>query len=151
MAPDLNWTIFPVNVIRRGQRARAASKPPHTSCRSVTGDGGVDGCGPVVDAASEGLRVFEALLPEPHGDVEGARAVVAEDDDGLVGVELLVGAGGDVAHGHEGGAGDGGGLSLPGLADVEQKRRIGVFEALGEGVDGDFRGEHENRITNQGT
>ncbi len=95
--------------------------------------------------------MIEALLPEPHGDVEGASAVVAEDDDGLVGVELLVGAGGDVAHGHEGGAGDGGGLSLPGLADVEQKRRIGVFEALSECVDGDFRGEHENRITNQGT
>ncbi len=67
---------------------------------SVAGDGGVDGAGPGVDASGEGLGVVEALLAEPHGYGEGALAVVAEDDDGLVGVELGVGAGGDVAHGH---------------------------------------------------
>lgn len=67
----------------------------------VAGDGGVDGAGPVFDASGEGLGVFEALLAEPHGDGKGAGSVVAEDDDGLVGVELLVGAAGDFAHGHE--------------------------------------------------
>jgi hypothetical protein len=44
--------------------------------------------------------VVKALLAEPHGYGEGALAVVAEDDDGAVGVELGVGAGGDVTHGH---------------------------------------------------
>jgi len=74
--------------------------------------------------------------------------VVAEDDDWLVGVELLVGTGGDVAHGHEEGAGDGGGFDLPGLADVEKEGRIGLFELLGEGIDGDLWREHGKRITN---
>ena len=53
---------------------------------SVAGDGGVDDGGPEIDAAGERLGVLEALLAEPHGDVERARAVVAEDDDGLIGV-----------------------------------------------------------------
>ncbi len=39
-------------------------------------------------------------------------------DDGGVGVELLVGAGGDLAHGHEERVGQAGGLVLPGLAHV---------------------------------
>jgi hypothetical protein len=64
--------------------------------------------------------------------------VVAEDDDGLVGVELLVGAGGYFAHGHEEGAGEIGGLVLPWLADVEEKSGVGLLALLGEGADGDL-------------
>ena len=45
-------------------------------------------------------------------------AVMAEDDDVVVGIEFGVGAGGDIAHGHEEGAGEAGGLGLPGLANV---------------------------------
>jgi hypothetical protein len=64
--------------------------------------------------------------------------VVAEDDDGGVGVELLVGAGGYFAHGHEQGIGQAGGLVLPGLANVQEKRCVGLLALLGEGVDGDL-------------
>src|ERR1700677_3039302 len=68
---------------------------------SVAGDGGVDAAGPRVDAACEGLDLLKALIAEPHRDAEGTGAVVAENDDGGVGVEFGVGAGGDFAHGHE--------------------------------------------------
>jgi hypothetical protein len=104
----------------------------------VAGDGGVDGAGPGVDASGEGLGVVEALVAEPHGYGEGTGAVVAEDDDGGVGVELLVGAGGYLAHGHEESAREVGGLVLPGLADVQKKRGVGLLALLGEGVDGDL-------------
>jgi len=70
-------------------------------CDLVAGDFGVDGAGPGVDAASERLGVAKALFAKPEGNVEGAGSVVAHDDDWGVGVELGVGAGGDVAHGHE--------------------------------------------------
>ena len=103
----------------------------------VAGDGGVDGAGPLVDAAGEGLDVIEALLAEPHGYVEGAGSVVAEDDGGAVGVELLE-MGGDVAHGDVGGAGYGGDLELPGFADVEQQGRGRLVALGGVGVDRDL-------------
>ena len=109
---------------------------------SVAGDGRVDGAGPGVDAAGEGLGLVEALLAQPHGDVEGAGSVVAEDDDVGVGVELLVGAGGDVAHGHEDGVGEVGGLELPGLADVEEDGGIGLGAEFSEGFGGYLGREH---------
>src|SRR5438309_81976 len=72
--------------------------------RLVAGNGRVDEAGPVVDAAGEGLGVVEALRAEPHGDGERTLAVVAEDDDVVVGIEFGEGARGDLAHGHEDGA-----------------------------------------------
>ena len=62
--------------------------------------------------------MIEALVSQPHSYAEGAGSVVAEDDDGCVGVELGVGTRGDFAHGDEGGVGKAGGLVLPGLANV---------------------------------
>lgn len=105
---------------------------------SVAGDVGIDGAGPGVDATGYGLGVGEALVAEPDGDVEGAGAVVAEDEDGLVFVELLEGALGDVAHGHEGGAFDVGGVVLPGLTYVEEQRRVGGSKLGLQVVDGDL-------------
>ena len=66
--------------------------------------------------------------------------MVADDDDGGVGVELGVGAGGDVAHGHVDGVGQGRGVELPGLADVEEDGGVGRWSGaeLGEGLRGDF-------------
>jgi len=86
--------------------------------RLVAGEGGVDGAGPGVDASGEGLDVLEALVAEPHGNAERTCPVVAEDDYLLIWVEFRVGAGGDLAHGHEQRVGEGGGLVLPGLAYV---------------------------------
>jgi hypothetical protein len=84
------------------------------------------------------LGLVEALLAEPGGDGERASAVVAEDEDGGVFVELLVGAGGDFVHGDEGRGGDVGGGVLPGLADVEEEGRVlGGEEGLELGY-GDF-------------
>lgn len=87
----------------------------------VAGDGGVYGARPVVYAADEGLGVIKALIAQPHGDGEGAHAVVAEDDDWLIGIKLCVGAGGDLIHGDKGGVGKGGGGKLPVLSDVKQE------------------------------
>ncbi len=119
------WIIFGVQPVRKVPVARVAEVLRKWRRFMgaggewlVAGDGGIDGAGVVVDAAGERLGVLEALVAEPHGDGEGARAVVAEDDDGLVGVELGVGAGGDLAHGDENGAGDGGGFRFPGFANV---------------------------------
>ena len=84
----------------------------------VTGDFGVDRAGPGVDAAGEGLYVGESLLAEPEGDVQRASSVVAHDYNWGIGVELSMGAGGDVSHGHEDRVGDASGLMLPGFADV---------------------------------
>jgi hypothetical protein len=85
----------------------------------VAGEGGVDGAGPGVNASGEGLDVLEALVAEPHGDAERTCPVVAEDDYLLIWIEFRVGAGGDLAHGHEERVGEGGGLVLPGLAYVQ--------------------------------
>ncbi len=60
----------------------------------------------------------KALITQPHGDAKGSGSVVAHDDDWRVGVEFGVGAGGDLAHWHEEGVGEAGGLVLPGLTDV---------------------------------
>lgn len=108
----------------------------------VPGDAWVDRPRPLVDATGQRLCLVEALLPKPHGDVEGAGAVMAEDNQRLVGIELLVGSRGDFAHGHEDGARYGGKLHLPGLADVEQGWGMGLLERLGEGVDGDLWRKH---------
>lgn len=43
---------------------------------------------------------------------------MAEDDYLLIWIEFRVGAGGDLAHGHEERVGEGGGLVLPWLAYV---------------------------------
>jgi hypothetical protein len=84
----------------------------------VAGDGGVDGAGPRVNAAGEGLDLLETLIAEPHSDAEGTSAVVAENDDWGVRIELGVGARGDFAHRHKERVGEAGGLVLPWLADV---------------------------------
>ena len=105
----------------------------------VTGDGGVNGAGPGVDASGEGLDVVEALVAQPHGYAERTGSVVAEDDDGGVGVEFVVGTGGDFAHGHQEGVGQMGGLELPGLAYVQQKRGVGLPAKFGERLGRDFR------------
>jgi len=66
--------------------------PAGLSAGSVAGDRGVDGAGPVVDAPGERLDLIESLVAEPEGDLEGANAVVAKDDDVSVGVKLLMDA-----------------------------------------------------------
>jgi hypothetical protein len=80
----------------------------------------------------------EALIAEPSGDGEGARAVVAEDEEVLVFVELFEGAGGDLVHRDEGRRFNVRGGVLPGLADVEEERWVGGGEeGLGLGY-GEF-------------
>jgi hypothetical protein len=87
----------------------------------------------VVDASGERLSVIEALIAEPHGYREGAHSVMAEDDDVGVGIEFLIGARGDFAHGHEERVGEAGSLELPGFADIEQDGRVGLLALLDEG------------------
>lgn len=99
---------------------------------------GVDGAGPGVDAARDGLCFVKALLAEPVGDGERAGAVVAENENGSVFVELLMGAAGDLVHGDECGGFDVRGGVFPWLTDVEEERRVFGGEELLELVDGDF-------------
>ncbi len=82
-------------------------------------DGWINGAGPLVDAAGEGLDVVEALAAQPHGDRKRAGTVMAEDDGRLVGVEFSVGTGCNLAHGNANGPGDACRLDLPGIANVE--------------------------------
>lgn len=82
--------------------------------------------------------MLEALLAEPHGDVERACAVVAKDDGRTFGVKLYE-AGRDIAHGDRGGAGDAGNLDLPGFPDVNQEGSRGLVALGGVGIDGDLR------------
>lgn len=56
----------------------------------VARQGWVDGSRPMIDTSGERLGVLKALIAQPEGDVERAGAVVAVDDDWLVGVELLM-------------------------------------------------------------
>jgi hypothetical protein len=100
---------------------------------------GIDGSGPGVDASGERLGVIEALVAEPHGYAQRTGSVVADDDDGCIRVEFLVGAGCYFAHGHEEGIGQVGSLELPWLADVQEKRGVGLLTSVGERLDGDLR------------
>jgi hypothetical protein len=112
----------------------------------VAGDGGVDGAGPGIDAAGEGLGAGEALVAEPEGYVEGAGSVVTHDDDGGVGVEFGVGPRGDVAHGNQLSVGEGGSFVLPGFADIQENRGVGLLAQLREGFGCDFEVKHGSRI-----
>ena len=51
-------------------------------------------------ASAHGLHVFETLLPQPDSYIHRADAVMAHDDDVIVRVELLMGAGRNVSHGN---------------------------------------------------
>ena len=118
---------------------------------SVARDGGIDDGGPVVDAPGQGLGVLKSLLPEPHGDVQRTGAVMADNDDCLIRVELLVSAGRDFAHGHEASAREGGSGGLPGFTNIEQKGRVLLSQLLGQGIDRDLgRDGHALRVTRVG-
>lgn len=118
--------------------ACSGSGPIFWSGGLVARDRRVDDLGPKVDAAFDGLRLFEPLLPKPVGDGQRAGSVMAHDDDGLLLVELVEGARGYLVHGDERAAGDVRGLVLPRLADVEEKGWMLGGELLFELVDGDF-------------
>lgn len=98
----------------------------------ITGDGGVDDEGPGVDAAGHGVDVCKALLAKEVGDAEGAGAVVAEDDEGLVfeGCKFFFEAGLEFVHGDEEGAIDVGFFEFVGAADVQKCWFGGGLEAL---------------------
>jgi hypothetical protein len=104
----------------------------------VAGNGRVNSAGPGVDASGQGLGVGKSLVAQPEGDIKGARSVVAKDYDRSIGIEFGVGAGGNLAHGHEERVGDVCGLVLPGFADVQQEGRGGLLALAGKGFGRDF-------------
>lgn len=87
--------------------------------------------------------MLEALVAQPHRDAERTGSVVAEDDDGLIRIKLLMGARGDFAHGHEERARQAGSVELPGFTDVEKERWIGVAALFCECLGGDLGIEHK--------
>lgn len=86
--------------------------------------------------------MVETLVAKPHGNAERAYSMVAKDDDVGVGVEFLVSAGGDFTHGHKKRVRKAGGLKLPGFADIEQHRGIGLSALVGKDFGRDFRFQH---------
>lgn len=116
---------------------------PRAGPASVAGDVWIDGAGPVINTARERLDVLEPLVSKPHGDREGTGAVVAENDDRLVRVKLLMGSRGYLAHGHEQGAREGGGVELPRLADIQEEGRVRLLTLLGKNLYRDFGFKHE--------
>ena len=89
----------------------------------------------------------KTLIPEPHGYGEGTDAVVAQDDDRLVGVQLLVRAEWYVCHGHQDGAGKAGEVGLPGLANVEQQGGVWTLALKSKDLSRDFGFKHGVRIS----
>ena len=70
---------------------------------------------------------------------------MAKNSDVLFGVELLVGAGRDIAHGHEGAGFDTGGRVFPRLADIDEAGL--VFAEKGSRVGrGYLKFEHESSL-----
>jgi hypothetical protein len=104
---------------------------------------GVDGSGPAVNSASERLSVLEALLAEPHSHGKRTCSVVTENDNRLIGIELLMRTRGNVAHRHEDRIRKVCGVKLPWLSNVQQEGGIGLFALQCEGFDRDLRRKHE--------
>jgi len=75
--------------------------------------------------------------------------VVAEDEEAVVGVELLVGSGGNLAHRDQGASFNAGGCVFDRFADVDEFC-LALFEQTCGVEDGDFIfvcfGSHEDRI-----
>lgn len=77
--------------------------------------------------------MFEPLVAEPRCDVKRPLSVMTENDQPLIGIEFLVGARRDIAHGHVHAAVDVCGREFPRFAHVdesdffvlEKSRRLG--------------------------
>lgn len=74
---------------------------------------------------------------------------MAEDGEVFFGVEFLVSAGGDVAHGHGDAGIDVGGGVFPRFADIDEARLVFTEKSGGVGG-GDFVFEHEIQCRTQG-
>ncbi len=71
---------------------------------------------------------LESLLPQPCGHIHRANAVMANYHDVVVRIEFLMGARGNISHGHELRAGHVRGFKLPGFAYIEQRECLAVIE-----------------------
>jgi hypothetical protein len=72
---------------------------------------------------------------------------MTENDDRLIGIELLMRTRGYVPHGHEDRLWKVCGVKLPWLSNVQQKGGIRLFALQREGFDRDLRREHEIKDT----
>jgi hypothetical protein len=104
---------------------------------------GVDDSRPPIDSSSKRLSVLEALFAEPHSHRKRTCSVVTENDNRLIGIELLMRTRGYVAHWHEDRLRKVCGVKLPWLSNVQQEGGIGLFTLQREGFDRDLRREHE--------
>src|ERR1019366_1755153 len=85
----------------------------HRHCR-------IDLLCPAVDASTQRLRFFETLLPQPRGHVHRAHAMMANHHNVFFGVEFLIEARRNIAHGNQFAVCNLRNLEFPGLADVKQ-------------------------------
>jgi hypothetical protein len=113
--------------------------------RLIARDAGVDFARPGFYAAGDGLRCVESLLAQPVGDAERTRAVMAQDEQAVVGVQFLVRARRYVAHRHQQAVFYMRGFVFPRLADIYQLD-FAFFEEDLCVLDGDFIIVHVYRI-----
>jgi hypothetical protein len=67
---------------------------------SISANGRIDLSSPGLNAPAQRLRLLESLIAKPGGDAHRAHSVMAEDDEVLVGIEFLMSACRNIAHGH---------------------------------------------------
>jgi predicted nucleic acid-binding protein len=77
---------------------------------------------PGIDPAPQRLRLLKALIAQPVRHIQRPYTVMADDDDALLRIELVVGPRRDFAHRHRMSAGKAGGRRLPGLPHIQQER-----------------------------
>jgi hypothetical protein len=103
----------------------------------------------MIDAAGKGLNMFKSLIPQPHGHRERTSSMVAEHDDGLIGIEFLVSPRGDIAHGHEDGFRKVRGTKLPWFPNVQEDRWVRLLALLGKSLGGDLRRKHRLTVSQE--
>ena len=88
--------------------------------RSVSSDGRIDLCRPRLNAAGQRLRLLKSLVAKPCGYIQRPLPMMAKNNDAFIRIEFLVGATGNITHGHQQAAGNVRRFKLPWLAYVDE-------------------------------
>ena len=96
-------TLLDGEALRRfshGNKHRLRGQACHAQQNySVNWHASIDQPRPTINPSAQRLGVFKSLLPQPMRHVGRAHAVMADDDDMLLGIEFPVGASRDIGHG----------------------------------------------------
>lgn len=101
--PDALWGMFvtPISQFLRCAGVRPLSNFCPKSFALVSGYLRINIAGPGVDSASHGLCSIKALLSEPVCHTQRSCSVVAQDEQALVRIKLLMRPRRDITHGNQ--------------------------------------------------